>query len=64
LTLLVPGALPQEIVCADRRDTLGELLEKLVTHRLHRLYVVDFDTRPVGIITLTDILRKLVELCQ
>jgi CBS domain-containing protein len=38
-----------------------QILEKLVTRHLHRLYVVDEMTRPVGIVTLTDILRKVMQ---
>jgi len=37
----------------------AEVLQLLVKHRLHRLYVVDQDTAPIGLITLTDVLRRL-----
>jgi predicted transcriptional regulator len=39
-------------------------LERLVVNHLHRLYVVDEETRPVGIVTLTDILRTITHQSQ
>ena len=38
-----------------------QVLEKLVANRLHRLYVVDAELRPIGIVTLTDILRVVTQ---
>ena len=47
--------LPVPTVCA------AQVLEKLVANRLHRLYVVDAELRPIGIVTLTDILRVVTQ---
>lgn len=33
----------------------------LAKQRVHRVYVVDKDMRPIGIVTCTDILRKVIE---
>lgn len=33
----------------------------LLRHRIHRVYVVDSLERPIGIVTCTDVLRKVVE---
>lgn len=41
--------------------TLLQVMESLVGNRIHRLYVVDPEERPIGVITCTDILRKIVE---
>lgn len=41
--------------------TFGEVLDKLVHNRLHRVYVCDAELKPCGVITLTDVLRKLLE---
>lgn len=38
-----------------------QILGKLVSNRLHRLYIVDELTRPIGIVTLTDILRTVMQ---
>ena len=41
----------------------AEVLQLLTAHRLHRLYVVDGSEalRPIGLITLTDVLRKVAD---
>ncbi|EIE20202.1 CBS-domain-containing protein [Coccomyxa subellipsoidea C-169] len=51
----------QALVLATPNDTFAEILEKLVTKHLHRLYVVDDMARPIGIVTLTDILRMVMQ---
>lgn len=38
----------------------AQILGKLVTCHLHRLYVTDEAFRPIGIVTLTDILRAVM----
>ena len=38
-----------------------EVLTLLVEHRLHRLYVVTAELQPVGLITLSNVLRKVCE---
>lgn len=44
-----------------RRPTssLKHVVEKLVKNGLHRLYVVDDELKPTGVITLTDILSRV-----
>jgi CBS domain-containing protein len=42
-------------------NTLMEAIEILVDNRLHRLYVIDSDGRPTGIVTLTDIIGLAAE---
>jgi 5'-AMP-activated protein kinase regulatory gamma subunit len=49
----------QQIICCGADTTFAEVLQLLTQHRLHRLYVVDQDTAPIGLITLTDVLRRL-----
>ena len=41
--------------------TLMQAIEILVENRLHRLYIIDDDGRPTGIVTLTDIIGLLLE---
>ena len=41
-------------------STLGELLETLISNKLHRVYVVDAEGKALSVITLTDILRLCV----
>jgi len=56
-----PGAeVGQELITCSPDSSLAEVLDKLVHNRLHRVYICDENVAPVGVITLTDILRKLV----
>ncbi|KAL7750849.1 hypothetical protein RI367_003808 [Sorochytrium milnesiophthora] len=47
---------PGLIVCQPH-DTLMVVLERVVLARVHRAWVVDSHTRPIGVVTLTDIIR-------
>ena len=38
-----------------------QILDKLVENHLHRLYIVDGANKPVGVVTLTDILRVVTD---
>lgn len=40
--------------------TVGEVLSKLATSRIHRVYVVDPQNKPVRVITLSDVLALMV----
>eukprot|EP00887_Chlorella_sp_A99_P000716 scaffold5.g716.t1 len=50
------GAAPK-MACVSTSSTLEQVLETLVTRRIHRVYVTGEGNVPVSIITLTDILR-------
>jgi CBS domain-containing protein len=50
------------LCCRSPDSTFAEVLDKLVHNRLHRVYVCTEGLVPAGVITLTDILRKLVEM--
>ena len=53
----LPHAPPLAVCRPD--STLGELLGLLAGRHLHRLFVVDDEGRPVGVVSLTDILTLL-----
>jgi len=36
--------------------TVGDVVQKLLEHRIHRLYITNADEKPVGVISMTDIL--------
>lgn len=56
------GDVGQDIAHATADDTIASVLATLVARRLHRVYIVDGATKkPVGLVTLTDILRAAVE---
>jgi predicted transcriptional regulator len=50
------SACSPEVPYLQEDATFGDLLEKLCERKVHRLYTVDSECRPVGVTTLTDIL--------
>jgi CBS domain-containing protein len=52
----------QSLVLCRPGSSLSEVVAMLVASKVHRVYVVDEQERPVGVVTITDVLRKLVEL--
>jgi len=55
----VNGFLKPPIVC-KRSDTVEALLLKMACYGIHRVYVVDEYFVPIGVITLTDIMKFLL----
>ncbi|KAI9140654.1 hypothetical protein BKA69DRAFT_1125562 [Paraphysoderma sedebokerense] len=49
---------------ARRENTLWDVIQRMVNKRLHRVWVVDELERPVGVITLTDVLRTLFDFAR
>jgi len=41
-------------------DLLDTVMEKLKMHKIHRVYIVNEDGEPVGVVALKDILELLV----
>jgi len=39
-------------------DTLKSVVYKVLSHRIHRVWVIDDDCKPTAVITLGDILSK------
>jgi hypothetical protein len=54
------GHKPPPLVSISPSSTLRQVLALLASHRLHRLHVLDDRSRPVGIVTITDLLRLIV----
>jgi CBS-domain-containing membrane protein len=46
-------------VTASLDDTIEQLLEKLQAHRVHRLWLADADSKPIGVISLCDLIGEL-----
>ena len=49
----------QILITCRPNDPLSEIMKTIVQNRLHRVYVCSDDMVPCGVITLTDLLRKL-----
>jgi CBS domain-containing protein len=47
----------KELVTCRPKDTVETVMEKMVTNRVHRVYVVDDQGRPSNVITMTTIMR-------
>lgn len=52
-TLAPPGPLPAQ-------SRFGDVLDLLARRRLHRLFVVDAEGRPAGMLSINDVLRRVV----
>lgn len=51
---------PLHLLTCREKDTLQDVMEKLSHTKVHRLFLVDDNTRPVGVVSLGDILAKFV----
>lgn len=51
---------PKTKKIAQVTDTLGQVVDMLVTHSIHRVYVVDDQRKPIGVVSLRDILLEII----
>jgi CBS domain-containing protein len=51
---------PRTIVSVKSDDTLEDVLKKLSEHRIHRIFVVDDEKKPIGCISLKDLLFEII----
>jgi CBS domain-containing protein len=49
------------VVSASVVATIPELARAMLDQHVQRLFVLDADRRPVGVVTVTDLLRVLAE---
>jgi CBS domain-containing protein len=47
----------KELVVCRSGDTMGTVIEKMVNHKVHRVYVVDEQQRPTNVITMTTVMN-------
>jgi len=47
-------------ICARKSDTIENILLKFICYRVHRVYIIDGEFRPIGVVTLTDIMKILL----
>jgi CBS domain-containing protein len=47
----------QTLVVAPPAATFLQVLELIVCHRVHRVYIMDQGEKPVGVVTCTDVLK-------
>jgi len=51
-------ARPQEVATLTKEQTLQEVVENLVRHKIHRLFIVDGERKPIGVASLKDVLLE------
>jgi CBS domain-containing protein len=54
------GAKPEKIVSATRDSTAETVLKDLHEYKIHRIYVVDDHKKPIGVISIKDILSEII----
>jgi CBS domain-containing protein len=52
---------PSEPITVKREDTLGTVLDLLVKHKLHRVFVVDNKKKPIGVVGLKEVLLEIIQ---
>lgn len=45
-------------------DSLEKVIGKLAATKIHRIYIIDDQRKPIGILTLSDILKAILEQCS
>jgi len=51
----------QEITFATKDETLGVVIRRIVENKLHRIYILDDDMKPEGILSLKDIMEEILK---
>jgi len=57
------GQPPHPITCSPD-DVLEEVLLKTCPAHVHRVWVVDSAQRPLGVVTLTDVVKSILRICE
>jgi CBS domain-containing protein len=52
-----------EVLTISPETSIAELVKKFETTHVHRLYTVDANKKPIGVITLYDVIRLFRENC-
>jgi len=58
---LKEGERPKRKKVVHRTDTLEHVIEILVNENIHRVYVVDQELKPIGVVSLKDVLLEIVD---
>ncbi|KYQ96725.1 hypothetical protein DLAC_04020 [Tieghemostelium lacteum] len=48
-------------ICCSFDDSLASIMTKMCAAHIHRIYVVDQDKKPIGVISFHDIIEKILE---
>jgi len=61
---LVNEVVKRPPVSCVETDSLFDVIDKLTKEKLHRIYVVDKDSKPTGVITLTDVMDTVIDVAK
>jgi len=50
-----------KLIIARRNETLATALHRIVKHELHRIYILDEEMKPEGVLSLTDIIHEIIK---
>mmetsp|Transcript_34021 Transcript_34021/g.46564 ORF Transcript_34021/g.46564 Transcript_34021/m.46564 type:complete len:337 (-) Transcript_34021:89-1099(-) len=59
-TEFFPNLVPSALICAKMDDTFESILQKFVSNRIHRIFVVDDEDKPIHQISLSCILKVVL----
>jgi len=51
----------QKMITCHPNDRFKEIMTKMMISKVHRVWIVDSECRPIGVLTLTDIIKTLLE---
>lgn len=51
---------PSHVICVIPKDKFSHVIQLSVNHGIHRIYVVDEEKKPTGVISLKDILGEII----
>jgi len=54
------GDRPRTIVTVKPTDTLDTVVKKLAEHKIHRVFIVDDHKKPLGVISLKDVMKEII----
>jgi len=57
--LVSPKLIDQPVLYVKPKDSLAYTLRLLYTYRVHRVYIVDDDRKPIGVVALVDVINKI-----
>jgi len=55
------GDRPRSVVTVKPADTLETVIHRLAEHDIHRIFVVDDHKKPIGVISLKDVLYEIIK---
>lgn len=53
--------IPKELVSVTENSSIKEAVNLMVKNHLHRVYVVDGEKKPVGVVSIKDILKQIID---